>query len=151
MIATLTLRKPTEARDIARLLLQGYPEHRVFALHGGLGAGKTTLIKAFCAVLGVGDHTSSPSFSIVNEYRSAAGNPIYHLDLYRLREARELHDIGVDRFVDLTPLSGTKAGNFAVAWVLTKFTEPLRFAVTATATPSIARFVGRAPPKGGKH
>lgn len=100
MIATLTLRKPTEARDIARLLLQGYPEHRVFALHGGLGAGKTTLIKAFCAVLGVGDHTSSPSFSIVNEYRSAAGDPIYHLDLYRLREARELHDIGVEEYLD---------------------------------------------------
>ena len=100
MLATLTLRNPSESPDIARLLLQGYPEHRVFALHGELGAGKTTLIKAFCTVLGVGDQTSSPSFSIVNEYRSAAGDPVYHLDLYRLRDARELHDIGVEEYLD---------------------------------------------------
>jgi tRNA A37 threonylcarbamoyladenosine biosynthesis protein TsaE len=41
MLATLTLRKPSEAPDIARLIMDGYPEHRVFALHGDLGAGKT--------------------------------------------------------------------------------------------------------------
>ena len=93
MLSTLTLRKASEVPDIARLLLQGFPERRVFALHGELGAGKTTLIKGFCEALGVKDHTSSPSFAIVNEYRSAENVPVYHFDLFRLRDQRELLDI----------------------------------------------------------
>lgn len=100
MIATLTLRKPSEAPDIARLILQGYPEARVLAFHGDLGAGKTTLIKALCEVLGVGDHTSSPSFAIVNEYRAASGVPVYHFDLYRLKDPGELEAIGFTEYVD---------------------------------------------------
>jgi tRNA threonylcarbamoyladenosine biosynthesis protein TsaE len=100
MLATITLRKPSEAPDIARLILVGYPEHRVFALHGDLGAGKTTLIKAFCQVLGVADGTSSPSFAIVNEYRAASGDPVYHFDLYRLKDAGELDAIGFTEYVD---------------------------------------------------
>lgn len=100
MLATLTLRKPSEAPDIGRLILDGYPQHRVFALHGELGAGKTTLIKAFCEALGVADATSSPSFAIVNEYRMADDRPVYHFDLYRLRDARELLDIGFEEYLD---------------------------------------------------
>ena len=100
MLATLTLRKPSEAPDIARLILQSHAERRVFALHGELGAGKTTLIKALCEALGVTDATSSPSFAIVNEYRTATGSPVYHFDLYRLRDARELLDIGFEEYLD---------------------------------------------------
>lgn len=100
MISTLTLRKASEAPDIARLILQSHAERRVFALHGELGAGKTTLIKAFCAALGVTDATSSPSFAIVNEYRMADDRPVYHFDLYRLRDARELLDIGFEEYLD---------------------------------------------------
>ena len=100
MLATLTLRKASEAPDIARLILQSHSEHRVFALHGELGAGKTTLIKALCEALGVADATSSPSFAIVNEYRMADQRPVYHFDLYRLRDARELLDIGFEEYLD---------------------------------------------------
>lgn len=100
MLSTLTLRKASEVPDIARLLLQGFPERRVFALHGELGAGKTTLIKGFCEALGVKDHTSSPSFAIVNEYRSAENVPVYHFDLFRLRDQRELLDIGFEEYLD---------------------------------------------------
>lgn len=100
MISTLLLRKPSEAPDIARLILNGFPQHRVFALHGDLGAGKTTLIKAFCQELGVEDGTSSPSFAIVNEYRAASGDPVYHFDLYRLKHAGELDAIGFTEYVD---------------------------------------------------
>jgi len=100
MLTTLTLHKPSEAPEIARLILQGYPVHRVFAFHGELGAGKTTLIKAFCQALGVEDGTSSPSFAIVNEYRAASGDPVYHFDLYRLKDAGELHSIGFTEYVD---------------------------------------------------
>ncbi len=100
MLATITLRKASEAPDIARLILQSHAEHRVFALHGELGAGKTTLIKAFCEALGVADATSSPSFAIVNEYRMADDRPVYHFDLYRLRDAHELLDIGFEEYLD---------------------------------------------------
>lgn len=100
MISTLLLRKPSEAQAIARLILDGYPLHRVFALHGDLGAGKTTLIKAFCQELGVQDGTSSPSFAIVNEYRAASGDPVYHFDLYRLKDGVELDAIGFTEYVD---------------------------------------------------
>lgn len=100
MLATITLRKPQEVPAIARLILDGYPARRVFAVKGDLGAGKTTLIKGFCEALGVTDHTSSPSFAIVNEYRSEFGGPVYHFDLYRLRDAEELEGIGFTEYVD---------------------------------------------------
>lgn len=100
MLATVTLRKANEAADVARLILQSHAEARVFALHGELGAGKTTLIKGFCDALGVHQPTSSPSFAIVNEYTSAEGAPVYHFDLYRLRAAHELRDIGFEEYLD---------------------------------------------------
>ncbi|WKZ66328.1 MAG: tRNA (adenosine(37)-N6)-threonylcarbamoyltransferase complex ATPase subunit type 1 TsaE [Flavobacteriales bacterium] len=100
MLATLTLRQPSDAPGIARLILQGHPGSRVFALHGELGAGKTTLIKGFCTALGVTDQASSPSFAIVNEYRAASGEPVFHFDLYRLKDAAELEGIGFTEYVD---------------------------------------------------
>jgi len=98
--SSYTLREPSEALDIARLCAKAYPHARVFALHGELGAGKTTLIKGFCAALGVKDQASSPSFAIVNEYRAASGEPLYHFDLYRLKDAGELEGIGFTEYVD---------------------------------------------------
>lgn len=100
MLSTLTLRRPEEAKEIAELILASFPEARVFALHGDLGAGKTTLIKGFCAALGVKDQTSSPSFAIVNEYRGASGNALYHFDLYRLKDVQELAGIGFEEYLD---------------------------------------------------
>jgi tRNA threonylcarbamoyladenosine biosynthesis protein TsaE len=100
VLATLTLRKPADAPEIARVILQGYPEARVLAFHGDLGAGKTTLIKAMGQVLGVADAMSSPTFALVNEYRSGAGDPVYHFDLYRLKDAAELDAIGFSEYVD---------------------------------------------------
>lgn len=99
MLATLTLRKAAQAEEIARLIMQSHVERRVFALTGDLGAGKTTLIKGFCAALGVADRPSSPSFSIVNEYRTTDGGIVYHFDLYRLKNAEELDGIGFDEYL----------------------------------------------------
>ena len=97
---TLRLTDPSQASHIAEEILKLYPEARVFALHGELGAGKTTLIKGFCQVLGVKDSTSSPSFAIVNEYWSTEHGSVYHFDLFRLRDARELEGIGFTEYVD---------------------------------------------------
>lgn len=100
MSAVAQVRSVAEAGEGARSILSVYRDARVFAFHGELGAGKTTLIKALCAELGVAAGTSSPSFAIVNEYRTASGEPIYHFDLYRLRNAEELESIGFVEYVD---------------------------------------------------
>ena len=100
MSSVLTLHRPEEAADVAAALLHTCPERRVFAFRGGLGSGKTTLIKALCAELGVHEGTSSPSFALVNEYRDGREEPVYHFDLYRLKDAAELDGIGFDEYLD---------------------------------------------------
>lgn len=83
---------------VAADILGMYTDCRVFLLQGEMGAGKTTLIKHFCHLLGVNDHPSSPTFSIVNEYMSPGG-PIYHMDLYRLQRIEEAWEIGVEEYL----------------------------------------------------
>ena len=68
----------------------------VIALHGAMGAGKTTFVHSVCNELGVQNAVSSPTFSIINEYATAAGKTIYHLDLYRLKSVQEAIDAGVE-------------------------------------------------------
>jgi tRNA threonylcarbamoyladenosine biosynthesis protein TsaE len=84
---------------IAKTFLADFSSFRIFAFHGELGAGKTTFIKALCAELGVHDAMSSPSFSLVNEYHDANGNPVYHFDLYRLKSPQEAFDIGMEEYL----------------------------------------------------
>lgn len=69
---------------------------KVFAFHGDMGAGKTTIISALCRARGVEEHLSSPTFSIINAYHTASGEEIFHLDLYRLKNAREAAAAGVE-------------------------------------------------------
>ena len=75
--------------ESSKKLLEAFPKSRIFAFRGELGAGKTTFIKALCQQLGVEEVMSSPSFSIINEYRSIGGEVIYHFDLYRLKSIEE--------------------------------------------------------------
>lgn len=70
----------------------------VWCFYGEMGAGKTTLIKAICDQLGVVDAMSSPTFSIVNEYASGNGDPIYHFDFYRIKDLQEARDIGAEEY-----------------------------------------------------
>lgn len=97
---TFTLHAASDNERTAKEILTAFSYPRVFALHGELGAGKTTLIKGLCAALGVKDQASSPSFAIVNEYRAANSNPVYHFDLYRLKDASELEGIGFTEYAD---------------------------------------------------
>ena len=84
----------------AQFVLQN-SKHKHIALNGLMGAGKTTLIKALCAALGADPHeVSSPTFSIVNEYCTSAGEIIYHFDFYRLDEPEEALDIGLEEYLD---------------------------------------------------
>jgi tRNA threonylcarbamoyladenosine biosynthesis protein TsaE len=77
-------------------------DHRtVFAFYGKMGVGKTTFIKAICEELGVEDVVNSPTFSIINEYRSAVtGELMYHFDFYRIQQLHEALDIGVEDYFD---------------------------------------------------
>jgi tRNA threonylcarbamoyladenosine biosynthesis protein TsaE len=66
------------------------------ALHGNMGAGKTTFINALCVQLGVQDAVSSPTFSIINQYTTHANITVYHIDLYRLKDEEEAIQAGVE-------------------------------------------------------
>tara|TARA_B100000579_G_C22842904_1_gene862623 strand:+ start:3195 stop:3608 length:414 start_codon:yes stop_codon:yes gene_type:complete len=74
--------------------------NRVFAITGNLGSGKTTLIKNFCAYLGVKDLVSSPTFPIINEYICNSGEKIFHFDFYRLNTIQEALDIGSELYLN---------------------------------------------------
>ncbi|MGG9971173.1 tRNA (adenosine(37)-N6)-threonylcarbamoyltransferase complex ATPase subunit type 1 TsaE [Ferruginibacter sp. SUN002] len=70
--------------------------NKVVALHGDMGAGKTTLVHTICERLGVQGNTSSPTFSIINQYKTDKGSSIYHIDLYRLKGEAEAIQAGVE-------------------------------------------------------
>ena len=75
--------------------------HKLIAFHAPMGAGKTTFTTAVCRVLGVeGDAVSSPTFSIVNEYRTGDGQSIFHFDFYRITRIAEALDIGFYDYID---------------------------------------------------
>ena len=85
----------------AGAFLREIGDHRLIAFYGEMGAGKTTFTTAVCRALGVRDDAvSSPTFSIVNEYRAADGSPVFHFDFYRIKEAAEALDIGLYDYLD---------------------------------------------------
>ena len=87
-----------DLKNIAEEILNDYPLSRIFALFGKMGVGKTTLIKEFCIALGVDEITSSPSFSIVNQYQNSEGENIYHFDFYRIKNIEEVLDLGYEDY-----------------------------------------------------
>ena len=87
---------------IARSFLEYNKDNRIFAFFGELGSGKTTFIKAVCNELNVIDIVSSPTFSLVNEYRNEKGDSIYHMDFYRINSASEALDIGIEDYFNST-------------------------------------------------
>ena len=92
-----TVNSLQELDDLAAEIVNIFPSKRIFLLYGEMGAGKTTLVNAFCRVLKVSDSTSSPTFSIVNEYSSENG-PVYHFDFYRLKHENEALDLGYEEY-----------------------------------------------------
>lgn len=88
-----------EINEIAIWLWQQMAERKVVALYGEMGTGKTTLVHALCNHLGVQDTVGSPTFSIINEYAfevEGCSHPIFHIDLYRLKDEEEAVRTGVE-------------------------------------------------------
>ena len=86
------------AGDFIQYISESDLQSNIFAFYGKMGAGKTTFIKAICKVLGVKDIVNSPTFTIINEYQSAKGFPIYHFDFYRINRLQEAFDIGTEDY-----------------------------------------------------
>jgi tRNA threonylcarbamoyladenosine biosynthesis protein TsaE len=85
----------------AKEFLEAIGDATLVAFYAPMGAGKTTFTTAICKALGVQeDAISSPTFAIVNEYRSGAGAPIYHFDFYRIERPEEALDIGLYDYLD---------------------------------------------------
>lgn len=85
--------------DAARQFVDAMGENKVFAMFGPMGVGKTTFVKAVCEILGVEDTITSPTFAIVNEYRTNTGDQIFHFDFYRIRKVEEVYDMGYEDYV----------------------------------------------------
>lgn len=85
--------------EVAKSILDAYPQERVFGFYGEMGAGKTTLIKEMCKALGVTDVTSSPTFAIINEYWTESGQPLYHFDFYRIDEPADASRVGFEEYL----------------------------------------------------
>ncbi len=87
-----------EISAVSKMILAQNPK-KVILFYGEMGAGKTTLIKALARSLGVSDQTSSPTFSLVNEYQIDDEDAIYHFDVYRLKSESEAYDMGIEEYL----------------------------------------------------
>ena len=98
-MTTIQISSLDSIREAAKTFIAAMDDRTVFAFHGPMGAGKTTFIKAICEELGVEDVINSPTFAIINEYRSEiTGELIYHFDLYRINKLSEAEEIGTEDY-----------------------------------------------------
>lgn len=87
-----------QIQEVAEQIIASNPK-KIILFNGEMGVGKTTLIKQLCKNLGVEDATSSPTFSLVNEYYTSNNQIVYHFDFYRLNKETEALDMGVDDYL----------------------------------------------------
>ncbi|MBR0042301.1 MAG: tRNA (adenosine(37)-N6)-threonylcarbamoyltransferase complex ATPase subunit type 1 TsaE [Bacteroides sp.] len=99
MSTTIRIESLEKIQEAAKNFVANMGDNTVFAFYGKMGAGKTTFVKAICEELGVEDTITSPTFAIVNEYRSdLAGELIYHFDFYRIKKLDEVYDMGYEDY-----------------------------------------------------
>ena len=91
--------KIEELNKIAEELIKQHSHSTVFSFYGSMGSGKTTFIKAICNYLGTLDVAISPSFGLVNEYKTADNKSVFHFDFYRIKNNTEYFDIGCEEYL----------------------------------------------------
>jgi len=94
----IVLRDISKIPEVVKLLLTLSKGKKLFAFYGPMGSGKTTIIKAICSELGAVSQTSSPSFTLVNEYLTKDGKTLYHIDFYRIKKQEEVFDFGIEEY-----------------------------------------------------
>ncbi|NOU60835.1 tRNA (adenosine(37)-N6)-threonylcarbamoyltransferase complex ATPase subunit type 1 TsaE [Marinifilum caeruleilacunae] len=87
-----------DINSVAAEFIKLVGDKRIFAMHGAMGVGKTTFVKAICEEMGVQDTINSPTFAIVNEYHTAKEDIIYHFDFYRIDDVQEAFDFGYEDY-----------------------------------------------------
>ena len=99
MNITFEISSLEKINEVAREFIRNMGDATVFAFYGKMGAGKTTFIKALCEELGISEGVNSPTFAIVNEYRSdTTGELVYHFDFYRINKIDEVYDLGYEDY-----------------------------------------------------
>lgn len=98
-MVTYVVKALEDWKHLCAFVLRKFPDKRIFLLNGGLGAGKTSFVQAMGNILGVKEHITSPTFSIMHEYHTDAHQVIYHFDLYRIQSTDELKDTGIEEFL----------------------------------------------------
>lgn len=99
-LAQFTVKEIAELQLPAKEIANASAQYPVVCFNGPMGAGKTTLIKEVCKWLNVTDGVSSPTYSLVNEYATQSGNPVYHFDFYRINSVDEAVDMGAAEYFD---------------------------------------------------
>jgi tRNA threonylcarbamoyladenosine biosynthesis protein TsaE len=84
---------------VAEKLINEFPNYRIFAFYGKMGAGKTTFIQSVCRKLGSGDNVTSPTFALINEYKTGDQQSIFHFDFYRINNIVEAFDLGYEDYL----------------------------------------------------
>lgn len=83
----------------AKQIIEEFHDKKLFAFYGTMGSGKTTIIKAVCKFLGATDIISSPTFTLVNEYRTSESVSLFHIDFYRIKKQEEVFDFGIEEYL----------------------------------------------------
>lgn len=87
-----------DTQRIAKEIAQGLKGGEFIAMYGDLGAGKTAFVQGLAAALGIKNHITSPTFTIVNEYEGRL--PLYHFDVYRIADPDEMYEIGYEEYIN---------------------------------------------------
>lgn len=88
----------SQLHKAARQFIKQTDGKKIFAFYGAMGAGKTTIIRSICESLGAVGKVTSPTFTLVNEYKTIKGEPLYHIDFYRIRKTEEVFDFGIEEY-----------------------------------------------------
>lgn len=83
---------------VAKKLINQFPGYRIFAFYGKMGAGKTTFIQSVCKALGSADNVTSPTFALINEYKTSQLLSVFHFDFYRIKDIEEAFDLGYEDY-----------------------------------------------------
>lgn len=128
-------------RDAARHFLRETEGKRIIAFYGQMGSGKTTFIRALCHELGVTDTVTSPTFTLINEYKRPSGVPVYHFDFYRIKKITEVLDFGIEEYFD-------SASPCFMEWpeLIEPLLPPETLRVSITVRDDGSRVIGTIPP-----